>query len=752
MNRLIANRGLLQIFCSLLLVIVIMFVANYFVYKNSISGIYEKVTQNNRLVVKNIIQSFDSSFTTVNNLIFTIHGLPYDSLKAKENERIDMAQAYMLQNNLAALVSSVDYIEDVIVYYDNVNLAITANGTSDMTLLFHNKYRHDIYNADYWRTFAKSKHPFTVFPTADFFTQTEGSKTRSQQLMVVMGGNKYRLSDKNVIVLINVEKLMKHINLKSMIPGSSLIVLDADRKIILSTEKDWGLVEVLNDVYFNHSQESSLTRGNYEYSFYQSDYNSFIYIDKVPYQFQNIDSVSSASRIIMISAIISAVLLSALLSVYLYMPVKGLLRLLGGGRIKGNDFRKIHSGIVKVQMENDSLKKQMEFVDMEIRRGVFLQALDDVDHSREYELQMQKYYSYFFPERQFVMASVHFKRLDETEDLSSLRIEEMTEEIRKGLQSLLGHVVVFHARELQFLLLIGIEPSSSRQSVLEGIESFVKHTAGDSFPGYSLRACVSKMYESKIKSCSAAYRDILNGHLYRNVNDQGRDVVDTELIHCVVDIHFPLEKMDKLSHCLIGGRTEEGTQIVTAIIQENVSRNIHHHHLAHIAKSIFLYIIKPIAVAAADDREFFRLETEFMGKVDHAFSHHEIEDALAEVVHYIANKRKYEQKSKLNPAFISQYIELHYMNNLYLDHMAEVLDTSPKYFSNYFKKTFGINYVDYLNKVRLTHARELLKDSEYNIAEIGEKTGYMNASTFTTTFKKYYGISPSEYRKKAGDG
>lgn len=84
--------------------------------QKSISGIYDKVTQNNRLVVKNIIQAFDSSFTTVNNLIFTIHGLPFDPVKSGDGGRMDMAQVYNLQDNLASLISSVDYIEDVIVF------------------------------------------------------------------------------------------------------------------------------------------------------------------------------------------------------------------------------------------------------------------------------------------------------------------------------------------------------------------------------------------------------------------------------------------------------------------------------------------------------------------------------------------------------------------------------------------------------------------------------------------------------------
>ncbi|KQX64894.1 helix-turn-helix domain-containing protein [Paenibacillus sp. Root444D2] len=749
MNRLMANRGLLQIFFALLLVIVIMFVSNYVVYKNSISGIYEKVTQNNRLAIKNIIQSFDSSFTNVNNLMFSIQGLPYDNLESAEDKRIDMTKAYTMQENISRLASSVDYIEDVIVFYNNIELAVTAKGTSDLKILFEKKYKHESWNYEYWRAFAKSKHALTFFPVEDFSVSNDGLTNRKQRLMVAMDGNKVRMSDKNVMVLLNADKLLKKIDLSAMIPGASLIVLDANRNMIFSTDKEWNLDKVLNDVYFNSSQESSLTRENFEYNFYRSEYNDYIYINKVPYQFQNINSVATANHMIMISAIISAVLLSAFLSIYLYRPVKDILKLLGGGHVKGNDFRKIYSGIVSVQAENESLKKQMDFVDSEMRRGIFLQMLDGFSHAQEYDIQMQKYYSDFFRKRQFVMAVLHVKRLEEY-DQPLLRIDEMTDILSSGLSSKVDHSVVFHAGSMQFLALIGIEQASERKTVMDALESFVNRAMKEELKGYSVWGCVSKLYDSKVSNCNEAYQDITYGMLYRNVN-MPRTIVDMDAIRYVSDIYFPFEKIEKLSHTLLSGKADDGIRIVAEIIQENKDRNIHYHQLAHIAKCIFFYLSKQVEDSSSGNKDFCKLEMDFCWKVDNAFGYGEIQNALIEVVRFIANKRNHDQKSKLNPEFISQYIELHYMENLYLDHMAEVLNTSPKYFSNYFKKTFGINYVEYFNKVRLSHAKEYLKHTELSIAEIGEKTGYLNSSTFTTTFKKYCGISPSEYRKKPVD-
>ncbi|GGD82514.1 AraC family transcriptional regulator [Paenibacillus nasutitermitis] len=747
MKRMFTNLGLLQIFFSLMLVISIMFGSTYYVYKNSISGIYEKVSQNNNLVVKSIVQSFDNSFKSVNNLIYSIHGLPpYDNLVFPEDDLTDMSKVYDLVENLSTLVSSLDYIEEVLVYYDNANLAITSKGTSSFPFFFNNLYKHQLYNADYWKAYLLSKHSFKIFPAETFRISSEfNQQVWNKKLLVVVDGNKARLSNKNVMILMNVEKLMKHVNQKSMIPGASLIVLDQDRNIIHSTEETLDLMEVLNDVYFNASQEASLTREDYEYNFYKSEYNGFIYIDKVPYQFQNIDSVATANYRIMLTAIISAIVLSFFLSIYLNNPVKNILRLLGGGNSNGNDFRKIHSGIVKIQMDNESYKNQLSFVESELRRGVFLQALDEYAHTKEHSIQMQHYYPDFFRHKCFVMAALQLNQIDNEQSLS-LTVEEIVEMIQRAFKRDKLDANVFHVKNLQFLVVMGLEQVSVREKLIKRLRSSVTLSESEELLGFSVWVCISKVYTSEIDNFKRAYWDVMNGRMYRNVNDDV-NVIDVEDIQFKWDIYYPFEHMEKLANYILNRKITEAIHMIKEIMQENAERNIHHHQLVHIAKTMFFYMLRHAGGSANVNNELYKLEINFFQKIEDALSYRDVENALIVVTKYIGNQNKPEFKNKLNPAFVSQYIELHYMENLYLDDIAEVLETSPKYFSNYFKKTFGINYVEYLNKVRLSHARELLRDTNASIAEVGEKTGYQNASTFTTTFKKYYGISPSEYRK-----
>ena len=68
--------------------------------------------------------------------------------------------------------------------------------------------------------------------------------------------------------------------------------------------------------------------------------------------------------------------------------------------------------------------------------------------------------------------------------------------------------------------------------------------------------------------------------------------------------------------------------------------------------------------------------------------------------------------------------------------------------SRIFKKTYDINYSDYILKIRMENAALLLKSTSCKLYEIAHRTGFEETSYFSNVFKKYYGITPNEYRKE----
>ena len=93
------------------------------------------------------------------------------------------------------------------------------------------------------------------------------------------------------------------------------------------------------------------------------------------------------------------------------------------------------------------------------------------------------------------------------------------------------------------------------------------------------------------------------------------------------------------------------------------------------------------------------------------------------------------------------YIREHMAENISLMDVSQVVYMNPTYFSTLFKRATGQTFSDYLAEVRISRAKELLKDLSISVAEVGERVGYPNSRYFSKVFLKTVGVKPSEYRK-----
>ena len=93
------------------------------------------------------------------------------------------------------------------------------------------------------------------------------------------------------------------------------------------------------------------------------------------------------------------------------------------------------------------------------------------------------------------------------------------------------------------------------------------------------------------------------------------------------------------------------------------------------------------------------------------------------------------------------YINLHYSERMSVEDVAQYIGKSNNYFSSHFKKGLGISFVDYLNLIRVNHAKRMLRQTDHMTYEIAEYVGYNDYKYFSTVFRRIVGVSPSEYRK-----
>ena len=151
---------------------------------------------------------------------------------------------------------------------------------------------------------------------------------------------------------------------------------------------------------------------------------------------------------------------------------------------------------------------------------------------------------------------------------------------------------------------------------------------------------------------------------------------------------------------------------------------------AELLDALVLKLSEPAALPLPDALE--RLKGSFMQLCEEA--------ALRSTHHTLALKQK-----------ILGYIDANYMDpGMSLSMIASRFSLSESYFSAFFKKQTGENFVGYIAAKRLEKARALLTENRYTVEEIARMVGYMTSHSFRRAFKKNYGTNPATYSRHEG--
>ncbi len=93
------------------------------------------------------------------------------------------------------------------------------------------------------------------------------------------------------------------------------------------------------------------------------------------------------------------------------------------------------------------------------------------------------------------------------------------------------------------------------------------------------------------------------------------------------------------------------------------------------------------------------------------------------------------------------YILANLSNDISVKDVAEHIHLNPEYFSKLFKKEMGENVKNYMLRIKVDAAKDMLENTNIPVSIVSLELGYSNFSHFTQMFKKHEGITPSEYRK-----
>ena len=128
--------------------------------------------------------------------------------------------------------------------------------------------------------------------------------------------------------------------------------------------------------------------------------------------------------------------------------------------------------------------------------------------------------------------------------------------------------------------------------------------------------------------------------------------------------------------------------------------------------------------------------------------HKWFQEKMVNVCRAIRDQKVDQSNSAVKKAMV--YIQENYSRDISLDDVSSQVNISPYYFSKIFKDETGENFIEYLTRVRIERANELLVDANISVKEAGIQSGYSDPNYFSRIFKKQMDMTPSEYKARYG--
>lgn len=212
-----------------------------------------------------------------------------------------------------------------------------------------------------------------------------------------------------------------------------------------------------------------------------------------------------------------------------------------------------------------------------------------------------------------------------------------------------------------------------------------------------------------------------------------------------IGIVFPELPFDKLTNALKGNDAHEISAVLDMFFNE-LNQNLYSSQLC----SIFLYrladVVRKMAYAYGINAKKAILD--FTESIRN--KHPTCKKLALDMCNFVFERLRSNNAKPI--AFLENevidYIKENYRKNLSLQNIAENFSLSAIIISKIVRKKTGSKFNDYLNSLRIEHAKTLIASANMKVTAVCEESGYSDRDYFAEKFKKFVGVSPSEYKKK----
>ncbi|WP_105618443.1 helix-turn-helix domain-containing protein [Vallitalea okinawensis] len=662
----------------------------------------------------------------------------------------------LLENRLQIF----NYIYSIYIYDETNNRVITDIGITDLDVFSDRGFIEANMNDDnfyYWtssRTLYKTTHVSNE--VISLVMSLPLSSTNTRGMLVINIDQKAVYDD---YININNEKL------------GNIHVIDDNDNIIFSKD-DKQIISSLKTInqHIQQGETGSFIvkdgRDNNFVSSIQGD-NGWKYISIMPYNqvFKNALIVIKITLTICFICLLLGIALALFVSKKYYSPIRKLtedildLRKDGVDMDKDKDFNEL--GYIKGSFdclckENEQIKLQFEQNELILKEYFLLSLINGNVTDESTIIHDFDYYNIPMTLQGYVAMVLKINHMNQgktakEQNLTRYKIKllcgECIQEVTKG--------IVIDTSLDNYVLILNLDQVTEKKamedichSVAEAVSSRVKQQVQcETF------ISIGSYYES-IEDISLSLKEAERNLEYKclvageNVISHGEDKF---LQRRSKDIQKFEKESKQLLYSIKKGKSSCEQVEVEPMLEELLrSKSISVQHKYFLLMRLINQLITLIVELNGDIDTIFHSNLNLYTEFGQLRSLEEIKEwfnqAISNLQDFISQKQDNQNVELINQ--IKAYMQEHYTEPLTLDIISDEFHISRSYFSKLFKDQMNTTFLNYLNEIRIEKASTLLIETKDNIVEIAEKTGYLNKQNIIRAFKKYYNMTPTEYRKK----
>ncbi|MDR0269394.1 AraC family transcriptional regulator [Paenibacillus sp.] len=416
--------------------------------------------------------------------------------------------------------------------------------------------------------------------------------------------------------------------------------------------------------------------------------------------------------------------------------------------VSGSEYNYIEKSFDRLLSENQKLQLSMLDYENAAKSNLFLRLLKGYFTDDQQMNGLKKFGIGYTEEMYYCTMLISFHAIRDLSDIERIRkIEMMTMVIVEKVMS--QHRLdyeLFEVTNADKALIISsgniFGEDGMMGQIAAGITEEIEQTCG--FQPFVLFGTVEEGLVGISKSYYAANESLQ----YMLFSREHLPVSQEETIHSIVDYYYPTDWEVQLINNLKIGNLDTSIQILHEINAENGKRDLSEASTIKLVSLLMETMLRVLHELNLDTGIYAKqFANRAKGK-----NIGEMWGYVFEVGTLICERNRYSNTSSTIEAGsqLLQYVNQNYTSaDVSLKQLAEIFQMSVSKASKLFKEVTGINFYDYLCRLRMEMAKELLREKKCGIDDIARRVGYENVYSFKRAFARYEGIKPDEYKETA---